>query len=125
MLQLGNGIPILNYFKGKDDNQLLYLEKYLMSLVDVDDVRTVNLEYFKLHEYFKYDSHDKLINSLYAKKIASWSLFTLNLSNEYELTQPICTKSTARMFCTQITTLGPRFAHIFYVVFNSLFSKLT
>lgn len=71
MLQLGNGIPILNYFKGKDDNQLLYLEKYLMSLVDVDDVRTVNLEYFKLHEYFKYDSHDKLINSLYAKKIAS------------------------------------------------------
>lgn len=34
MLQLANGIPILNYFKGKDDNQLMYLEKYLMGLAD-------------------------------------------------------------------------------------------
>ena len=42
MLQLSNGIPILNYFKGKDDNQLYYLEKYLMSLLEVDDVRPVN-----------------------------------------------------------------------------------
>lgn len=54
MMQMGNGIPILNYFKGKDDNQLYYLEKYLMGLVEVDDVRTVNMEYFKLQEYMKY-----------------------------------------------------------------------
>ncbi len=71
MLQLGNGIPILNYFKGKEDNQLLYLEKYLMSMVDVEDVRTVNTDYFRLHEYMKFDSHDKLINALYAKKVLS------------------------------------------------------
>lgn len=25
MMQLGNGVPILNYFKGKDDNQLYHL----------------------------------------------------------------------------------------------------
>lgn len=48
MLQLSNGIPILNYFKGKDDNQLFYLEKYLMGLLEVKDVRTVNEEYFRL-----------------------------------------------------------------------------
>ena len=42
MLQLANGIPILNYFKGKDDNQLIHLEKYLMSLLDVEDVRIPN-----------------------------------------------------------------------------------
>jgi CTD small phosphatase-like protein 2 len=35
MLQLGNGIPILSYIKGKDDDQLVHLESYLMSLLDV------------------------------------------------------------------------------------------
>lgn len=35
MMQLGNGIPILPYYKGKDDNQLLALETYLMSLKDI------------------------------------------------------------------------------------------
>ena len=70
MLQLANGVPILNYFKGKDDNQLYYLEKYLMGLVEVGDVRVVNAEYFRLHEYMKFDSHDKLISALYTKKIA-------------------------------------------------------
>ncbi len=69
MLQLTNGVPILNYFKGKEDNQLYYLEKYLMGLLDVEDVRVVNAEYFRLHEYVKFDSHDKLINALYAKRL--------------------------------------------------------
>lgn len=35
MMQLSNGIPILPYYKGKDDTQLLALETYLMSLKDV------------------------------------------------------------------------------------------
>ncbi len=72
MLQLANGVPILNYFKGKEDNQLYYLEKYLMGLVDVEDVRVHNAEYFRLHEYVKFDSHDKLINGLYAKRLPVW-----------------------------------------------------
>ena len=42
MLQPNNGIPILNYLKGRDDDQLVKLEPYLMSLLDVEDVRTVN-----------------------------------------------------------------------------------
>ena len=42
MLQPSNGIPILSYLKGRDDDQLVKLESYLMSLLDVEDVRTVN-----------------------------------------------------------------------------------
>ena len=49
MMQLSNGIPILNYIKGKDDDQLPRLEKYLMSLLDVSDVRTVNNMTFKFN----------------------------------------------------------------------------
>lgn len=64
-MQLGNAIPIIPFYKGKDDKQLLSLEIYLMSLKDVDDVRLINTRYFKLHEYIKYDSHDRLIKSLY------------------------------------------------------------
>lgn len=65
MMQLGNAIPILPYYKGKDDDQLISLENYLMNLKDVDDVRTVNGQHFRLHEYMKYDSHERLIQNLY------------------------------------------------------------
>lgn len=47
--QLANGIPILNYLKGKDDDQLFRLEGYLMGLLHVSDVRVVNLNLFRLH----------------------------------------------------------------------------
>lgn len=36
-----------------------------MELKDVDDVRLFNSRYFKLHEYPKYDNHDRLIKALY------------------------------------------------------------
>ena len=36
-----------------------------MNLKDVEDVRKPNSEYFKLHEYAKFDSHEKLVNKLY------------------------------------------------------------
>jgi CTD small phosphatase-like protein 2 len=35
LMQMSNGIPILNYIKGKDDDQLVRLEDYLMSLINV------------------------------------------------------------------------------------------
>ena len=49
MMQLANGIPIIPYYRGKDDDQLIALEEYLMGLKDVEDVRKPNSEYFKLH----------------------------------------------------------------------------
>ena len=36
-----------------------------MSLKDVDDVRTVNMKHFRLHEYIKYDSHEKVMSNVY------------------------------------------------------------
>lgn len=67
MMQLDNGIPILPYYRGKDDDELLSLENYLMGLKEVEDVRPINRDYFKLHEYTKYDSHEKVINKLYGE----------------------------------------------------------
>lgn len=54
MMQLDNAIPIIPYYRGKEDDELVSLEQYLMKLKDVEDVRTVNREYFKLNEYVKY-----------------------------------------------------------------------
>lgn len=67
MMQLSNGIPILNYLKGKDDDQLVKLEPYLMSLLEVEDVRVVNNHTFRLHDYTRFESHDRLVNELYGK----------------------------------------------------------
>jgi CTD small phosphatase-like protein 2 len=49
ILQLANGIPIINYMKGKEDDQLVKLESYLMSLLTVEDVRVVNAQTFRLN----------------------------------------------------------------------------
>lgn len=49
--QLDNGIPILPYYHGKSDFELKALENYLLSMVLVKDVRTVNRKTFQLHRY--------------------------------------------------------------------------
>jgi CTD small phosphatase-like protein 2 len=67
MMQLSNGIPILNYLRGRDDDQLQRLEEYLMQLMAVEDVRVVNSETFKLKEYLHFESYEKLVYSLYGK----------------------------------------------------------
>ena len=40
-LQLDNGIPVLEYLKGKDDVELKGMEDLLRDLANVDDVRDV------------------------------------------------------------------------------------
>ncbi len=67
MMQLGNGIPILNYLRGKEDDQLVRLEEYLMGLLEVADVRTVNSDTFRLKDYLHYDNYEQLIYGLYSK----------------------------------------------------------
>lgn len=62
MLQLSNGIPILNYIKGKYDNQLIKLESYLMSLLNVQDVRIKNRQTFRLQDYINYDKYQRLVH---------------------------------------------------------------
>jgi CTD small phosphatase-like protein 2 len=48
--QLDNGIPILPFYEGKDF-ELGVLENYLEKLVEVEDVRVLNREYFGLDQY--------------------------------------------------------------------------
>ena len=67
MLQMNNGVPILPYYKGKEDRQLYALEEYLMKLKNVDDVRKVNAETFQLEDYLRYESREKIVANLYSK----------------------------------------------------------
>lgn len=67
MMQLSNGIPILNYMKGKDDDQLVRLEPYLMGLLEVEDVRVVNNLTFKMTDYHRFENYDRLIQELYGR----------------------------------------------------------
>ena len=57
MMQLSNGIPILSYMKGKEDDQLLRLEPYLMNLLEVEDVRVVNSSTFRMSEFNRYEGY--------------------------------------------------------------------
>ena len=58
--QLENGIPILPFYDGKD-YELTALEGYLDKLYNVEDVREMNREYFRLHRYTGYESTQELI----------------------------------------------------------------
>ena len=46
-MQLENGIPIVPFYKSKDDDELIVLEDFLMGLKDVEDVRPVLKEAFR------------------------------------------------------------------------------
>lgn len=49
--QLDNGVPILPYFKGKNDYELKVLGEYLLSLVSEPELRRPNQRLFKLNRY--------------------------------------------------------------------------
>lgn len=59
-----NGIPILPFLEGKD-NELYELEDYLNKLANVEDVRVINYEHFKLHAYTSFEDTETLIKDLY------------------------------------------------------------
>jgi len=48
-LQLDNGIPIIPFYSNKKDSELHELAAFLLTLVDVEDVRPVLREKFKNH----------------------------------------------------------------------------
>jgi len=67
--QLDNGIPIIPYYHGKHDYELKALESYLLKMVMLNDVRSLNRRTFQLHNYRNY-YHDAegLVEDLYIKE---------------------------------------------------------
>lgn len=67
--QIDNGIPIIPYYEGKEDCELLMLKYYLSKLKTAEDVRDINRETFRLRNYPEYDSDDidELVSNLYLK----------------------------------------------------------
>lgn len=63
--QLENGIPILPFYKDKNDSELKSLTNYLLILKDVQDLREMNNEIFKMSRYCEFNDPYDLIKSLY------------------------------------------------------------
>ncbi|CAD8090480.1 unnamed protein product [Paramecium primaurelia] len=64
-LQPLNGIPIINYYDNKMDQELLYLQNYLMSLRTVRDVKQYNSQNLKLDKFTQFTDPIDLLQSLY------------------------------------------------------------
>ncbi|KRX08603.1 HAD-like domain [Pseudocohnilembus persalinus] len=65
--QLDNGIPIIPFYDFKQDQELKYLLDYLNQFKNVDDVRTLNKSFLKLHQYDDFQNSVELVQSLYNK----------------------------------------------------------
>ena len=50
--QIYNGVPVIPYYKNKNDNQLIYLQHYLMQMKE-KDIMTLNKDTFKYNLYYK------------------------------------------------------------------------
>lgn len=76
--QIDNGIPIIPYYEGKEDCELLMLKYYLSKLKTAEDVRDINRETFRLRNYPEYDSDDidELVSNLYLKS-KKWDIIFL------------------------------------------------
>ncbi len=69
--QLENGIPILPFYKDKNDYELKNLTNYLLILKEVADIREINSEIFKLNKYCEFNDPTDLLKSLYANYFQS------------------------------------------------------
>ncbi|CAD8184199.1 unnamed protein product [Paramecium octaurelia] len=68
-LQPLNGIPIINYYDNKMDQELLYLQNYVMSLRSVRDVRQYNSQNLKLDKLSQFSDPIELLQQLYKEYI--------------------------------------------------------
>lgn len=69
--QLENGIPILPFYKDKNDCELKKLTNYLLILKDAPDIRELNNEVFKMGKYCEFTDPYELIKSLYGEYFKS------------------------------------------------------
>lgn len=54
--QLENGVPVLSYYEGANDDELLHLERFLKKIARVKDVLKYLKSYFRLEEVAQAES---------------------------------------------------------------------
>ena len=56
---LNNGIPIVPYYKGDKDSELIILSKYLLSIAHCNDLRVCNKKYINMESYLEQAKREK------------------------------------------------------------------
>ena len=56
---LNNGIPIVPYYKGDKDSELIILSKYLLSIAHCNDIRVCNKKYINMESYLEQAKREK------------------------------------------------------------------
>jgi CTD small phosphatase-like protein 2 len=62
--QIENGVPIIPFYDNKADQELRHLIPYLKFLSSVKDVRDINKQTFKLHQYSSFDSPEDVLDKV-------------------------------------------------------------
>ena len=71
-MQLENGVPILDFYGSENDEELIHLEKTLIKLAQVPDVRKAIQKHYKLNElaeFSKEDLHEYLMSGTSPQKL--------------------------------------------------------
>ncbi|CAD8187065.1 unnamed protein product [Paramecium octaurelia] len=63
--QIDNGVPIIAYYDNKYDQELLYLQNYLMKFRMITDVRELNSQLLKMNSYTNYQDPLHLVQDLF------------------------------------------------------------
>ncbi|CAD8096423.1 unnamed protein product [Paramecium primaurelia] len=63
--QIDNGVPIIAFYDNKQDQELLYLQNYLMKFRMVTDVRELNSQLLKMNSYTNYQDPLNLVQDLF------------------------------------------------------------
>jgi CTD small phosphatase-like protein 2 len=61
-----NGIPIIPFYEYKDDQELKWLEHFILNeILPANDVRKVIKDYFKLSRYLEFSTSLDAVRNLY------------------------------------------------------------
>ena len=80
---LSNGIPIVPYYEGMEDSELLVLAYYMISLCNYDDLCKANMKFIKLNQNFnnEEDTTEEEENKKESEKSTSGFKLMLNGEN--------------------------------------------
>ncbi len=79
---LNNGIPIVPYYKGDKDSELIMLSKYLLSISNCNDLRQCNKEYINMESFLEQAKLEKIEDNLFDYDEESENNDEINNNNE-------------------------------------------